>query len=352
MSDPVQSTANVWASERRLHPRFPTLLFSCVQLEDDNGGVVRDVSEYGLSMQIVRSLANDQSTRIRFQLRPSGSWVETRAWLIWSDPTRTLAGVQFEGLSSEGRILLRHWISSIANPRGAATAGGLLEREAPAKPPPFDSETPPVISNLEPERRRQPNQSLGGLSNGIAAALDSLDTKAQKPARPQILERRPEAISLAAIDRRRGSLWFPAVISVSLLLALGFFGLSLHRRAQRMGSDTSQTAAANSQSSLSAPVQVSQDNSTRRQDPPISVVSESIPGVFLQVGAMKDEGNADTLVRSLQQKGFPAIVFKETGSRFYKVLVGPCTDAQSAFATKARLQEQGFQKIIARASSR
>ncbi len=180
MSYPIQSTANVWASERRLHPRFPTL-FTCVQLEGDNGGIVLDVSEHGLSMRIVRSLADNQSTQIRFQLARPGNWVETHARLVWTDQSRTVAGVQFDCLSSEGRILLRHSISSIANPIVVATAGGRSENEASAKSAIFGAEPASAHSNLDPETRTQATQSSGRPSNGPAASFVSTLSQSKWP---------------------------------------------------------------------------------------------------------------------------------------------------------------------------
>jgi cell division septation protein DedD len=282
-----------------------------------------------------------------------------------------MAGVQFECLTSEGRILLRHSISSLANAKVAAPAGGLSENEAVAKSEVFGAEPAAVFSNPEPETRRQLTRSSGRPSNGLAASFvtaasqsnlavsapesvrASLQTKAHVPVPPRILERRPEVISPAAIDSRRASLWLPVILPVSLLLTLGFFGLSRHRRAPHAGGDNSQTVAASAQSSLAAPVPNANDNSTAGQAlPNIVVVTESIPGIFLQAGAMKDEGNADALVRSLQQKKFPAFLLKKSESRFYRVLVGPYPNAHDAFVMQVRLQEQGFHTIPTRRPSR
>jgi cell division protein FtsN len=80
----------------------------------------------------------------------------------------------------------------------------------------------------------------------------------------------------------------------------------------------------------------------------IPVVSHTVSGVFLQAGAMENEGNANTLVLSLQQQQVPVRISKDSTSHFYKVLVGPFANVQGASRIRVRLQEQGFQTIILR----
>ena len=71
-----------------------------------------------------------------------------------------------------------------------------------------------------------------------------------------------------------------------------------------------------------------------------------VPGFVLQVAAMKHEDNADALAKNLQEKNFPAFVFKRGASPFYCVAVGAYSDPDSAVKVKDQLKAQGFQAIL------
>src|SRR5271170_8179028 len=110
MSGTVQSAENPGASERRLHPR-QQLWFPRIQLGDHNGGIVLNISERGLAMMVVRSLADDPLRQIRFQLSETSAWVETQGRIAWVSGSKTTAGVEFVDLPDEGHIRIMKWIS-------------------------------------------------------------------------------------------------------------------------------------------------------------------------------------------------------------------------------------------------
>jgi DedD protein len=71
-------------------------------------------------------------------------------------------------------------------------------------------------------------------------------------------------------------------------------------------------------------------------------------GIVLQVAAMARQGDAIALAQALQQKKFPAFVLPPGASRYYRVQVGPYTDAQSADLARQKLESQGFKAITRR----
>ena len=100
MPDAIQSAEPAGTSERRLHPRKP-LWFPRIQLGDHNGGIILNISERGLAMMVVRSLADDPLRRMRFQLSDTSAWSKHKAgslgsvvqrrrqeWNLWISPTR------------------------------------------------------------------------------------------------------------------------------------------------------------------------------------------------------------------------------------------------------------------------
>ena len=50
----------------------------------------------------------------------------------------------------------------------------------------------------------------------------------------------------------------------------------------------------------------------------------------------------------LQQKGFAVLVLEPTADKFYRVEVGPYSDAQSARLAKLALNREGFQVVVRR----
>src|SRR5271154_5147602 len=110
MPDAVQSAEPAGTSERRLHPRKP-LWFPRIQLGDQNGGIILNISERGLAMMVVHSLADDPLRHMRFQLSDTSAWVETQGRIAWVSGSKTTAGVEFVDLRDEEHIRIMKWIA-------------------------------------------------------------------------------------------------------------------------------------------------------------------------------------------------------------------------------------------------
>src|SRR5208282_3814998 len=70
--------------------------------------------------------------------------------------------------------------------------------------------------------------------------------------------------------------------------------------------------------------------------------------IVLQVNANHNESDALNLAKLLQEKGFPAFVLTPSADDWYRVQVGPYTDAKSADQAKAALAHEGFKAITKR----
>ena len=70
--------------------------------------------------------------------------------------------------------------------------------------------------------------------------------------------------------------------------------------------------------------------------------------IVLQVAAMTRQPDAVSLAQALQQKKFPAFVLPPGADRYYRVQVGPYTDAHSADLARQKLESQGFKAITRR----
>jgi len=85
-------------------------------------------------------------------------------------------------------------------------------------------------------------------------------------------------------------------------------------------------------------------SNTRSLNPP------AVPrgAVVLQIAAMARQADAVALAQALQRKKFPAFVLPPGAGRYYRVRVGPYTDAQSADLARQKLESQGFKAITRR----
>ena len=70
--------------------------------------------------------------------------------------------------------------------------------------------------------------------------------------------------------------------------------------------------------------------------------------VLLQVAAVTSESDALALASVLHKKQFPAFVLTPTSDQFYRVQVGPYSDAHAAKAVRTMLDQAGFKSIIKR----
>ena len=69
-------------------------------------------------------------------------------------------------------------------------------------------------------------------------------------------------------------------------------------------------------------------------------------GFAIQVGAFKDRAGADTVVRSLKGRGFPAYVVPPTAGGLFTVRVGVYRDRADAEAVQDRLRDDKFKPYI------
>ncbi len=99
-------------ADRRNHARRQIRSLAYVDLGEDNGGLVLNLSEGGMAVHAAVMLAGDQLPRIRFQLPQSPDWMETGGQIAWTGDTKKDIGIQFVGLAEEARNLIREWLSS------------------------------------------------------------------------------------------------------------------------------------------------------------------------------------------------------------------------------------------------
>ncbi len=130
MLDTLDPGGSLRIPDRRRHLRQQVRSLAYVEMGEDNGGLIIDISEGGLAVQAAVALIGDHLPQIRFQLPQSENWVEAGGQIAWTGKSRKQVGVEFADLPEDARNQIRDWISSEAFPgefrreRGAAYEGG------------------------------------------------------------------------------------------------------------------------------------------------------------------------------------------------------------------------------------
>jgi DedD protein len=75
-------------------------------------------------------------------------------------------------------------------------------------------------------------------------------------------------------------------------------------------------------------------------------VSAGPSSFIVQVAAVSKQEDAEFLVAALRKKQYPVFLAAGGGDAYFRVQVGPFTDAKEAEATRARLAGEGYNPII------
>ena len=100
------------AADRRTHPRVEIRHFAYIELDQDNGGLILNISEGGIAIQAPEIIAGLVFPNMRFRLPKSEKWIDAAGKLIWEKTSRKEAGIQFVDLSEDARLQIQSWIYS------------------------------------------------------------------------------------------------------------------------------------------------------------------------------------------------------------------------------------------------
>lgn len=96
-------------SRQRRHYRHQIHSLAYLNLDQSNGGILRNLGEAGIAVQAVASLSAGQQVFLRFDLANPRVRVEGTGRVAWADSFGQ-AGIQFLSLSQRSRRGLREWI--------------------------------------------------------------------------------------------------------------------------------------------------------------------------------------------------------------------------------------------------
>jgi hypothetical protein len=107
---PAPTTAAPGASaphRRHYRQQIRTLVY--VNLDQANGGILRNVSEHGVAIQTLAPLREGQKVHLRFELPEPKVRIEATGRAAWTD-SLGLTGVQFAALAGRNGRQLKEWL--------------------------------------------------------------------------------------------------------------------------------------------------------------------------------------------------------------------------------------------------
>jgi TonB family protein len=100
--------------EQRGYERQRVASLAYVDLGECNGGILLNVSEGGIHVRAAAPLVTEEAPALRFQLPPQREWITASGQIVWTDESRTAAGIEFVDLPEETAARIREWARSDA----------------------------------------------------------------------------------------------------------------------------------------------------------------------------------------------------------------------------------------------
>lgn len=155
--------------DRRQSPRTKLVEIAYIGMGPENGGLVLDVSDGGLSFHAVAPVHTTETVRFLLSLR-GHSRIEGAGEVVWTNEVGTVCGLKFTSLSSTAREYLNNWTNQSKSPapaRDVSTATAPPAQAAPAstavmeRPASHEVEAPeteelPVSVAERPESAQEP----------------------------------------------------------------------------------------------------------------------------------------------------------------------------------------------------
>ncbi len=333
--------------DRRQYPRLVPSSPMLVSLGESSSRFLFDLCEGGLAVHGLPLESRNAVISLALDLPEDTCHIQARAEIAWISDSGNRTGLRFVDLADTSRQRLREWVSA----RGV-TARLAAAEEGPALPVFVTHATDDLVSPISQEKRDE------GVAELRSALVPPQLTGESNSREPEVWG--DEGLRRYGKSRRLIGLCLAGVLLSLVFVSLGYYlGSS---RQFKSGSENPRRAGGigdNPQArEITATAQVP-------ETPPKGLVASANPppartaflpptisldrsGVMLQVGAMTHEDNADLLAQDLQQRNFPAFVFKRGTDRFYRVAVGPYSDAHSTVRAKKELKRHGFKAILRR----
>jgi|GraSoi2013_100cm_1033763.scaffolds.fasta_scaffold01234_4 TonB family protein len=121
MAKPEQYTERAEARPHgnRAHMRRKLSPMAYVELGQENGGILLNLSEGGFAVQSALTLSSREFSELRFQVPACQGWLTARGRVAWLSDSKKEAGIQFTELPGEARREIHKWVSAEGDPKEA-----------------------------------------------------------------------------------------------------------------------------------------------------------------------------------------------------------------------------------------
>jgi hypothetical protein len=170
-------------SKRRRY-RYEIHSLSYINIDESNGGIIRNLNEAGLCVQSVTPLQKDQQVQLRFELLNPRVRVGAAARVCWVNAAG-LTGLEFVPLGNRSRQLIKDWLLTQLLLRGqrlfvtnsifveqAATGSAAIKADGGlVNPLAVALASRPVLSGLDEAEREKTNPAVWARLVDSAAVL-------------------------------------------------------------------------------------------------------------------------------------------------------------------------------------
>jgi cell division septation protein DedD len=375
MDDPLSTAGDRhFPSKSRRFLRKP-VLFASVQIGENTTGLILNISEGGICVQTPQNITGNGALPLRLQSLRSMGWIEAQGRVVWRNDKKRVAGIEFVGIAEAARQEVQAWLSfgdSLQELRG--TWAG--DRAATGTPQPSETQSVNAQAGGQDVEQETVEQEYVEPEYAEFAVSDSRDdggsvrseARAEREPDNQMggdPDGAPDIFDRASAGNTANRRTFPLLASAAVLVILLALVAGRHDTLSRRmaGWFAKKSAAPSGDAPLAqAPSKITESPHAPAPPPlaagngkvdavpsPNVALPPAVGGKFaLQVAAMREEENAKQLEESLQSKNFAAFVSKRPGDHFYRVMVGPYPDNQSARLAQSALEKDGMKSIARR----
>jgi TonB family protein len=201
-----------------------------VELGQENGGILLNLSEGGLAVRSPLPLVSREFTGIRFQAPKSHAWLTASGRIAWLSDSKKEGGIQFTELPGDARQQIHKWASADSDlEEGGQGLPASSQGREPSKQI-LDTPDRNRGKNREPTKasnaRTQATQTQRELVPKLGQGVDSI--KAEPPAQAfrftdySMFAAAPENQVVWAVPARRRKGWGGTALLVLLVAALSY----------------------------------------------------------------------------------------------------------------------------------
>jgi TonB family protein len=188
-------------ADRRLSARRRLPALAYIDLGENNGGIILNISEDGVSVTSAAPVDTGGLAQLRFQLPGSSDWLKAQGEIAWISASKKEAGIRFKDLSEGSRNRIRAWVSSeeFAGRPQKETANTSGRKERPSGRPPTRAGKSAVPEHAGPNPAERSLAAEESVASGVPQKEMPHAWDPQKNSERRVHTRQPVP-SLAYVD--------------------------------------------------------------------------------------------------------------------------------------------------------